>query len=421
MLRPNLLNAVALLFITLATVGSANAQNYGPGHGIYQQQPMFHMPRSEYQAPIVDHHVQGRPQLWDDQQPVEWFLGEVAKRSWIRAEYIHWRTNGPGSGTAGAPLTGITARNGQFTASDNLNGGISTGIAELLDDSLLQLRDGSGARATWGVDLNGAQMEWNLFGTEDVRDSLVRDPIRNFRPGALGVGNSFSPNVALPLLNGGAVSDVNGNPNLLIFDDSVNAAASSQIWGSEMSFLTNPYVPGEGAHWQWLGGFRYTNVDEGYSIRGVYDNGGALADRVTTINSTTENHVYGPEVGARASIVHRWFTLSATPRVAFALNDHTATVVADPLGLGATTTKMSEIDFCAVTQVSFTGEVHLNSKFSLYGGYDFLWMPQLARAGDTIQYDSTAGGGGFVPNISVLDELSGYLVRGLSVGATFRY
>lgn len=422
MLRPNLLLLTGVILIASFSMGRVNAQHFGsPQAGPYQQQPLLQMPQSTYQAPIVDHYVQGPPKLWDDQQPVEWFLGELARRSWLRVEYLHWGMKDLGDSTAGAPVTGITDRDGQFTAFDNLNGGVSTGIAELFSQDNIDLNDASGVRGTWGLDLNGGQMELSFFGTQEAEDSITLSPLRNFRTGTdPGTGNEFSPNIALPFLTSGNVATT-ANMNALIFDDSASATMASQVWGTELSFLTDTYMPGEGFHWQWLGGFRYLNLDEQYGFRGVFDDGGTIADRVTTVNADTTNNVYGPQIGARAAIVHRWFTLAATPRISFGLNDYNASVSADPLGAGATSSSRDEIDFCTITQLTFSGEVHLSTRFSLYGGYDFMWLPTVARPHESILYDSAAGGAGFIPSITVADEVSSFLAQGFSIGATFRY
>ena len=421
MLRPNLYSLLASTVILIFGSTKAAAQ-YGPP-GYQPHTPLIQMPRSTYQAPIVDHYVESAPKLWDDQQPIEHFLGEVARRSWIKVEYLHWDFENPGNGNIGAPVTGIFSSSGQFEAFDNLNGGLSVGTSVIPNNGQISLNDTPGVRGTWGVNLNGGSAELNFFGTGEVTDTYSTGNIRNFRdPAAPATGNEFSPNYIIPLLSNGGVSDI-ATLNGIVIDDHLNVEMSSQMWGTELSLLTEAYLPGEGFTWQWLGGFRYINMDEAYNLVGVNNTGGTVTDRVTTINSNTGNHMYGPEIGGRASLVHRWMTLSVTPRIAFALNDNSSTVSSDPLGTGVfTTATRSEVDFTTITQVSFTGEVHLNANFSVYGGYDFMWMPRVSRPHSNITFDSTAAvGGGFDPVIGLHKKLQNFAMEGLSVGAVFRY
>jgi hypothetical protein len=428
MIRPNLISLWMLALAVSVCSGVADAQNYIPDSGPYQHQPLIQMPQSVYQPPIVDHYVQRAPRLWDDEQPVEWFLGELAKRSWLRVEYLHWETDNSGLDTAGAPVTGAT---NLYQATNVFPGeSVSTQNSALLDLSSVSLSDASGARGTWGLALNGGQMELSVFGTQEVTDTVSQTlPFLRVDDAIAGAQTIQIGNIGVPLLTNGVVGTA-GVANHLVFDQSVSASVSSQIWGSELALLTNAYLPGEGFHLQWLGGFRYVNLDEGYSIRGVdRTSTNAVPTRTTTIHSATINNVYGPQVGARASLVHRWFSLSATPRITFGLNDYQAQVdydtrVSDGSSPTVTTqSKLDEIEFNTITQVNFLGEIHLSAAFSVYGGYDFMWMPQVARARDTVRFNSVTPLNAVAsePSVTVLEDLSSVIVQGLSVGATFRY
>ena len=111
MLRPNLYSLLAASVMLMFGSTQAAAQ-YGPAPGYQPHQPLIQMPRSTYQAPIVDHYVESATRLWDDSRPVEHFLSEVARRSWVRVEYLHWDTKPPGASSIGAPVTGIFSSTG---------------------------------------------------------------------------------------------------------------------------------------------------------------------------------------------------------------------------------------------------------------------------------------------------------------------
>ena len=73
-------------------------------------------------------------------------------------------------------------------------------------------------------------------------------------------------------------------------------------------------------------------------------------------------------------------------------------------------------------QLSFTGEIHVTPNFSVFGGYDFMWIYRMTRPYDNIVYDSTpAIGGSFTPDIRQTIDLESFSTRGLSIGAVLRY
>lgn len=458
--RPNLLSlaaAAVLLSIASSEALAQHTPQYGPpesgGPPQYagpqycppEQQghpSLFQTPRNQYQAPVVDHYVEQAPGLWDENRPIEHFLHEVTSRSWMRLEFMQWSLQGPRGGTIGAPVSGlqfvvpnnsIEGIDVPILVNDNLNGGNTAGLTLFPQSNGLDLIDTPGIRGTLGVAMNGGDLELSFFGFQQQSSQTAFNNIDGPRQiladeiiaqGGISVdpaiGISTNPNYAIPLLTNGTVTDVAGM-NSLIFDQSLQATLSSQMWGSELAFLTDRYVPGEGFGFQWLGGLRYTNLDESYTIHGTYD-GGAVADRTTNIRSAVNSNYYGPEAGARFSVNTRWFTLSATPRIMMGLNDHTATVSANAIGTGLTSFESNKVNFGTVTQLNLAAEVHLNTKFSVFGGYDFMWLTQVSRPDQNIYYNSISGGAaGFTPDIRQNVNYSNFAANGFSLGAVFRY
>jgi hypothetical protein len=443
MIRSKLFRVMAGFGLFIAGGSSAVAQSGAycpPGHP-----PLIQLPQSHYQPPLIDHQIQPHPKLWDDQQPIEHFLHEVASRSWLRLEYLNWTYRRPGDSIVGSDVSGLQLvipqpsggsgflREGTQTPveiNDNLNGGNSVGETLFPTMHTIGKQDVPGIRGTLGVALNGADLEMSFFGMEQTGDSFTQADISGPREILNAqvptidpaLGTLFNPNYAIPLLTDGAVTDVTA-VNALIFNDSLNIELESQLWGSEIILLTEKQIPGgEGHSWQWLSGIRYLNLDEKFTINGSFDGFGLVPDSSTRIQSKTVNNLYGLEVGARAAWTTRWFTLSATPRTMFGLNDYTATVNADPLGLGNVRTGDESVDFGFAAQLNLLAEVHLNNHFSLYGGYDFLWLPRVTRPDENIVYDSTNNiAGGFTPNITEHTNFSHFIAQGLSVGCVFRY
>lgn len=411
------------LFRTFAVFAAFLGANVFAQQGHWQM-PGFRLPQSGYQAPTVDYYMGQKPKLWDSEMPIERALTAVAQRSWMRLEYIHWTIQGPGNHPIGAPVTGAVDPQNVF---DNLNGGISAGIAVTPNAGSLGLDDASGIRGTWGVDLHNADFELEFFGTEEKSDSFSITDISAFRPTGLeATGTALRPNLVTPLLTNGGVTAADA-ANYLVYDDTFSAGLSSQVWGAEATLLTKPYIEGQGTEWQWLGGFRYLAVDETFNHRGTYTNGGTVSPAaVSAIGAETSNNIYGPEIGARVSLKSKWFNFSATPRIAFALNDYTADTYAGPLRGEAAgfTSRVSETDveFTPIIQLGFKGEVHVSPSFSLYGGYDFMWVYRMTRPFDNIVYDSALGGGGaFDPDIRQNVDMGSFYTRGFSIGGVFRY
>ena len=197
-------------------------------------------------------------------------LGELAKRSWIRLEYLHWTLGRPGSEDIGATVTDFDP-----TRADQVQdrqGGAPTpvGIVDIPNLGNISLDDTSGIRGTWGLDLAGSDLEVQFFGTQQNTDSLLFPRLQSVArvenatiDDTVNVldGIPGSPNIAIPLLTDGAVTPADGG-NFLIFNNNFESHLTTQMWGAETYLVTDPYVPGPGVTWQWLGGFRYMAYEE---------------------------------------------------------------------------------------------------------------------------------------------------------------
>jgi hypothetical protein len=427
MRRANLLSAALTLVFAISLSSQTTAQMYPQGPYCPPESGghphLIQMPRSHYKAPIKDHYVEHSMSVWDDQRPIEKFLNNVAKRSWLRLEYMNWDFRRPGSHIIGAPVTGLQNFSESFDTANRRDAvEIPAGTALIPNMSTIDLQDKSGMRGTLGVALNGGTMELSVFGFEKGSDLYSETGLQDFRlAGFESLGLDVLPNYAVPLLTDGAISDVN-SMNAFVFDDSISANMTTQMWGAEMTLLQEAYMPGQLVNWQWLGGFRYLSLDESFNFRGVYNNGGTAADEVTQIQSATVSNIYGPEVGGRATIAYGRVAASVTPRVMLGLNDYMArTNYIDRTGLLVQSTD-SDVEFSTITQLSFTTEVAVNDYCTLFAGYDFMWLPRVTRPFSNIRYDSTpAIGGGFNPNIGQHVNKESFYANGFNFGMSFAY
>jgi len=440
MIRPNLRCLVAALVCLIFPSAAVHAQ-YAP-HGAPGHPHLLQLPQSSYQAPIVDHYIQGDPNAWDGDQPIEKFLGNVVSHSWLRVEFLMWNYRRPGDGIIGAPVNGL--EQGVYpnqiegiTAPVNLNDNPvypAAQFGQTLFPTLASLenQDIPGVRGTWGIDLNGAELELSFFGMGQSSDEFFQDIAGPRQRLALqdpaidpALGTTTQPNYAIPLLNNGVIPSVAdgtfgtiGPLSALAFTNTLNIEMESQLWGTELALLTAKRIPGGvGPSWQWLGGFRYVNLDETFSISGT-----SLVGPPSHIKSSTLNNLYGPEFGGRAAFTSRWVTFSATPRVTFGLNDRTSTVVSNVLGVAGPRISDRTVEFGTITQLNLATEFHFSPAFSMFGGYDFMWMTGVTRPYENIVYNSVTNvAGDVVPEIGQHTNITNFMAHGFTIGAVFRY
>ncbi|HAP06522.1 MAG TPA: hypothetical protein DCR20_01750 [Planctomycetaceae bacterium] len=450
MIRPNLRRFLSAALALLAVPCVAHAQHAPAG----PPQPVIYAPQYS-STPQLQHEITGDYSLWDESRPIERFLSETVQQSWLRLEFMYMDFGDLGSGFVGAPVTGLNngplpgvsdGRNVPIDYNDNLTGGTPAGATLIPTYDGLNLDGVRGIRGTWGVALQDAEMELSFFGTGQktaVRDfgdlaapRIGRSQLDPTIDPELGLSQvpllpgkmPFAPNYAVPLTTNGVVQDIAG-ANALVFNDTLTMSMGSQVWGAEMAFLTSRNAPGgAGPSWQWLGGFRYLNLDERFNLTGTYgdyDNVSAIVpNRFTSITSSTINNIYGPEFGGRLALTSKYMSLSATPRVMFGLNDYQSTVNSSPNSLASVVTQNDSIDFSTASQLNLLAEFNLSPHFSVFGGYDFLCITSVTRPQDNIEWDSTTAalGGVATPNIherTIMDDF--FFAQGFSFGGVFRY
>jgi hypothetical protein len=158
-------------------------------------------------------------------------------------------------------------------------------------------------------------------------------------------------------------------------------------------------------------------VDESYGFVGK-----AVNIAASSVHSSTINNFYGPEVGARLALSSKYFSVSATPRVMFGINDNSASVSSVIEGVNGTTHDYQNVDFGTITQINLAAEIHLSPAFSVFGGYDFMVLTGISKPFDNIHYNSVTDAlGDRSADIGQQVELQNMVVNGFSVGAVFRY
>jgi hypothetical protein len=344
----------------------------------------------------------------------------------VTLEYLHWDLENPEARSLGAPITDNADPSQPFQVFNNINGsGANTGFGVVVNSNVLGLEDSPGARGTLAVDLNGGTLETTFFGLSQNNDDFRLNNIAAGRAvGSEGIGTLLRPNIVTPLRAGGFATS-SAALNALIYDESYTAAIETNIWGAEIMFLQDYYLPNESFNWQWLGGFRYVSMQEDFVQVGSFNDGGTLAvSQVATSGGETYNNMYGPEFGGRASLRSKFVTFTATPRIAFALNDHTSTVNDSLTGVTTpSSTRVTEesIDFTPIVELNLKLQFHLTPNFSVFGGYDLFYAGQVSRPTGNMVYNSTVNGAGFDPTLGQNVILEDFLGHGLSIGGILTY
>lgn len=403
----------------------ANAQmSYGP------PPPMTGPPPGvTYGNNVINYRVNKFQGFGNDQQPIEAFLGQFTRRSWLRVEFLLWDIEDPGDRLIGAPISDTDGRD-PFLVSD-IGTGESFGFAIVPDLNGVTLDNSAGIRGTYGIAFNGGEIEFSVMGN-DQASGLINfpnlqanrpeppDPADpNPPPPDAGLGTVNNPNIIIPLLVDGVAGSAD-DVAFLGFDSSYRASLQSQLWGAELNVLSAPQAQVNAFTWQWLGGIRYLNFDESFNQVGVSDEGGAVAPITTSIRTSTTNNMYGPTFGFRSQLANKYFTFSASPRVTFALNDFTSRQSFSQDGIGSSLSE-EEIDFTTLTQVSLSAQFHPSEAWTFFAGYDFFWSHRTARPFRGTVYDSTLAGAQLQPQIDLEPNPESLFIEGLSFGATFRF
>lgn len=350
------------------------------------------------------------PDAWDGNGPIESFLTYMVKQSSFRLDYMLWSIDEPGMKRMGAPVAGVRDTSQPFEVFDRATG-VSRGQATVPDLYDTSLRDVNGIRGTFTLPMRMLDFELNFWGTQQTGDQQRLDVF----PGGDLVATSL-------LLNGEIAN------NTVNYDTSYTSDLTTELWGTEGNFvwndpLYNQFVDGVKMQIRPVLGFRFLNLKERLQQTGTDTLGGLAPPRTAVIDSETSNNVYGPQIGVRAEIVHRFFTLGVQPKIMFGLNDYSAQVRTDQIFTTAEATRITRatrVDFTPIFELNAYAKVHLTENFSLHVGYDFMWTNRVTRPYNNIYYDEIRLGGTSVPNIILRDDLEDFFLQGLTVGGEIR-
>ncbi|HVJ69376.1 MAG TPA: BBP7 family outer membrane beta-barrel protein [Caulifigura sp.] len=344
--------------------------------------------------------------FYDDDSPLDLVIRETIRRSWVRVEYLNWNIKDPGSRLLGAPIATGDPRV-PFQAFDP--GNIPrVGVQAFVPDTgnfsfenLPAMRLAVGAPTEWG------SFEADIWGALTARSSMNIDPV--FDP---ALGATLIPAVTLTV--NGAPSD----SQMILFDAGYHAEMRSSMWGAQGNWVGNPVTPQNSLVLAPVVGIRYVKLNEELEISGTDITTGTSP----RISSKSNNNLVGPQVGVRASVDSKWLSLGIEPKVMFGINRHQDTVRSSQIfdAANSSFSTNEDTDFAPAFNMPGYAKLHLTENFSLFAGYELLWLSNITRPTQSIVYDSPALSTD-PPQIRLQKHREQLLAHGFMIGGEFRF
>lgn len=246
------------------------------------------------------------------------------------------------------------------------------------------------------------------------------------------------------------------------FLNTYQASLKTSVWGTEANWVSHGFDNGSPLSIRPMLGFRYAYFAEDLRQSGAYTfvtvnpiNNQPIDNTIPrSIDATTINNLYGPQLGLRAELASKWVTVGVQPKVMLGLNTYRATLETDNIlrpgsAVQATPTNAAEflalgdIDqslsdrtttFGVVGDLEVYSRVRLTNCLNAFVGYNLMWAGQITRPGDNIVYNAKTVT--IDPNLDPNDDntatrldsdfkldvnYSGAIIQGLTLGAELRY
>jgi len=396
---------------SVVMASDAPSEAYGPGYAAQAGYSMPVLPMGAGPGPIHPYSADamdcyGCPP--GNAFAEGWHAPPQCNRAWFTFEYLYWQPKGINvpalvtTSPTGTPQT-IAGELGQPTTS------VLYGDGEINDDYR------SGARLQGGIWLTPDEMagiEGHYFGFDDEQSTFTA--IGQFSNGGAG------PILARPFFNVDAGAQdtlllafpnfVTGNQTIDL-DGTIDVRSESEIQSagalfrriSWMDVLDSSGVTCVRIYG--LIGYRFFSLDEDLSIdSAIFPVGGSFGANSSIRASdlfSTENEFHGLELGIDTQLNRGSFFLKILTKAALGnshevVNISGSTVASD--GVGTTTfaggflaqpTNIGELSsdhFAVLPEANITAGVQLTRNVALTGGYSFLYLSNVVRPGDQIDF-----------------------------------
>jgi hypothetical protein len=376
------LAGIALL---VALSASAKAQSDAPGLGGETTPPSTAVTSSVAPgaaAPVADGRLFSG--AWDGNG------GDGGNgRVWLSTEYLRWKIK-----DAPVPFPLLT-----------------TGTTGILGDPTTRVLYGGGDQ-TLGRN-NGLRFTAGMWCNPDCTLGVETSTFfleqggRNFGASSSGIPGLFRP-FETPA---GGASLIVAAPGTAA--GNFYASSTSRLWGTELNLTRALCHNNNGLCFDVIGGFRYINLKETLDpassamfpagVTAVQPPGfpsltggpGSILRRADDIEAS--NHVYAPQIGARATWNYGIASLSLSGKLGLGWNNQdvdisgrttvtapTGATVASGAGFFAPGSTHSST-FVVVPEVNATLGVNIFPWMTVTGGYNFLYINRVARPGDQIE------------------------------------
>lgn len=443
-----------------------------PGYG-YQRGPGPQFPGPP--ARMIYEQLPDDLGFTEPDTPLGNYLTETFRHGWFRSEYLLYSISAPGSALLGAQTStgvpnlasagnngsGFIIVNASTTNNLNINGSSSTiplaqgvqffrtvnsvsGAAQTPTMDNTSIDGLSGFRGTFGLPLPAGTIELGGFvlgatastfnGNNYIQPQIAANPasVIGSKVGTNGLpAVNFQPAMFISqalLVNGVAQPYSATSSSFLDYDVSYAYKYTATGWGSEVNYVGDSSDPGRLFQMKPIIGFRYFNYQDNLFQSGQYNqpnptNPTAPPTVVTrSINSTTTNNLYGPQVGLRMEFAASGLALGFEPKLMMGLNTYnqnlnTSNVLSstDPgqSVFQSTTTFSPMLDLKAYSSLALSQHV------SAYLSYNFLYVADVNRSYNDVVYNKNGatGASDFILN----KTMSNVTLQGISVGFDFRY
>ncbi|MGE3314570.1 MAG: BBP7 family outer membrane beta-barrel protein [Planctomycetaceae bacterium] len=359
--------------------------------------------------------------------PIEVAIKRALSSTWVRFDYLHWHIQNPGDTLVGASTTDIG--DGYLTQYYPLNGNRFFPDEYFRDFDLgpIGLRDISGVQTTIGLPTTVGTFELSGFILQQGSDEVIARDLPG--TGSSSIFDSFIGEFqfgdSAPLSNG-ITTTINGqtvpvqDAAFLRYNTAFKNRYTSDVWGAEFNWVRDGLEPGEGFKFRPLLGFRYLAIQEqmrieGTDIRTVSGDTVIIQDKVSVENF---NNIYGPQVGFRTELVHRWFTIGAEPKLMVGANNFLGSMrTSDLYGDGPVNRKDRTSEWSVVGDLDAYAKIPLNDIFSLYVSYNLTVASDVARPGDNARYDVLIDDSdNATNNFHIEDDTKAFRLEGYTVG-----
>ncbi len=347
--------------------------------------------------------------------PVDRFLKNVAKSTWIRLEYMQFTFDDPGHTVLGSRVAGEVDPTRPFraTVSDQ------PATVRVPTTSALHFKDIQGLRGTIGLPTSIGSFEASFlaFDRAHANEKQIVPP-----PGDLtGASPVLNPSAQIQIATSTLVNGQLGT-NLFLYDTSFQIFQNSQFFGAEANWIgKSPYE--DGLVVAPMAGFRYIDFHERLFQRGEFSQLGTLDPPLfSEINSDANNRVFAPQIGMRFEFVQPRYTLGVEPKVGLGVNIYDAdvsTVRLRSFGDPRVSTSKSGAHLATVGDLSMYGKFHVHDNFSLKVSYQIMVAGGMSRPANNILYNDN---GPSQPAAIVVDpSFRSMFWQGFTVGGEFRF